>query len=77
VQLFWFKSDPGVYSSSDVFYKDCAKPGDSVVGDNRCGQSSLASLAVFAPVPEPSTYAMMLAGIGAVGFIARRRRGKA
>jgi len=77
VQLFWFKNDPGVYSSSNAFYKDCAKPGDNAVGDNRCGQSTFASLAVFAPVPEPSTYAMMLAGIGAVGFIARRRRGKA
>lgn len=27
-----------------------------------------------APVPEPSTYAMMLAGIGAIGFMTRRRR---
>ena len=26
------------------------------------------------PVPEPETYAMMLAGLGAVGFIAFRRR---
>lgn len=28
---------------------------------------------VFAPVPEADTYAMMLAGLGLVGFMARRR----
>src|SRR5450759_241341 len=29
---------------------------------------------VSAPVPEPSTYAMMLAGLGLIGFIAYRRK---
>ena len=33
---------------------------------------SLAS--TITPVPEPETYAMMLAGLGALGFLARRRR---
>jgi hypothetical protein len=27
-----------------------------------------------APIPEPETYALMLAGLGAVGFVARQRR---
>ncbi len=30
--------------------------------------------AVAAPVPEPETYAMMLAGLGLMGFMARRRK---
>jgi hypothetical protein len=29
---------------------------------------------MLAPVPEPATYGMLLAGLGAVGVIARRRR---
>lgn len=39
-------------------------------------QGSTQDLAVFAPVPEPETYAMLLAGLGLMGFIARRRRGR-
>lgn len=32
------------------------------------------TLTVAAPVPEPQTYGLMLGGLAAVGFIARRRR---
>jgi hypothetical protein len=28
----------------------------------------------LAPVPEPETYGMMLAGLGILGFLARRRK---
>jgi hypothetical protein len=31
-------------------------------------------LAVFAPIPEPETYAMLLAGLALMGFVARRRQ---
>jgi len=30
--------------------------------------------AVFAPIPEPESYAMLLAGLALLGFVARRRR---
>lgn len=32
---------------------------------------------VLTPVPEPGTYAMLLAGLGAIGFVARRRAPRA
>ncbi len=38
------------------------------------GTSYLTSVA--APIPEPETYAMMLAGLGLMGYVARRRRQK-
>jgi hypothetical protein len=31
----------------------------------------------IAPVPEPETYALMLGGLGVVGFMARRKRKQA
>lgn len=35
------------------------------------------SVPLVGPIPEPSTYALMLAGLGLVGFMARRRRSAA
>lgn len=36
---------------------------------------SHANLYVAAPVPEPQAYALMMAGLAGVGFVARRRKG--
>lgn len=37
-------------------------------------QGSTQDLAVFAPIPEPETYAMLLAGLGLMGITASRRK---
>jgi hypothetical protein len=34
---------------------------------------TLATGLVAAPVPEPETYALLLSGLGVLGFVARRR----
>lgn len=44
---------------------------------NTTGQYSGALIATTAPVPEPQTYALMLAGLAAVGFAASRSKSKA
>ena len=48
----------------------------SVGGDNYSG-AVLDNVSLTAAVPEPETYAMLLAGLGMVGFMARRKAKKA
>lgn len=49
--------------------------GFGVYGCSGCGVSTLADdFTVTASVPEPETYAMLLAGLGLMGFMARRRK---
>jgi hypothetical protein len=44
----------------------------NLVSDNAASFGGAVSLA--APVPEPETYGMMLAGLGVLGYMARRRK---
>lgn len=76
VQLYWFDKNPGSYFGSPALYAQCGKSGDNIVGDYRCGTSKNTAVATFEPVsiPEPGTYAMVLAGLGALAFVGRRRR---
>jgi hypothetical protein len=46
-----------------------------VVGARTGSGANFNGQLVLTPVPEPETYAMMLAGLGALGFLARRRQG--
>ena len=48
--------------------------GDRLVGGcYSCGEGEIDALGVAA-IPEPETYAMLLAGLGLLGFAARRRK---
>jgi len=42
--------------------------------NNASTTSSTLTLSDVAPVPEPETYAMMLAGLGLLGFMRRRKQ---
>jgi hypothetical protein len=47
----------------------------NIAGDNGWGQFDNVNVgSIAAPVPEPETYALMLAGLGMVAWVARRRR---
>jgi len=43
-------------------------------GDVSYGGTIVSTAASVSPIPEPQTYALMLAGLGAIAWISRRRR---
>ena len=45
-----------------------------VVNENGGGSAAVPQMWVYAPIPEPGTWALLLAGLGLVGVAARRQR---
>jgi hypothetical protein len=67
----------GLYDPEDnhaILEGNDSNPAGLDVGTYLGAQNGAVNLAAIAAVPEPETYAMMLAGVGLVFGIARRRR---
>jgi hypothetical protein len=62
----------GVNANTRVF--TITGTGGTLINSITFKSSNIAFEVATAPIPEPETYALMLAGLGAVGFMARRRR---
>ena len=76
-------ANPDGLAHANVIY-DWTEPGRTFVGfedlfgggdrDYNDHMFSFTNVRAVGAVPEPSTYALMLGGLGAVGFLARRRK---
>jgi hypothetical protein len=66
-----FQSSSPAYSIALTSFSNTTSQVEPFAGGFRIRQGG--GSVNFAAVPEPSTYAMLLAGLGAVGFVARRR----
>jgi hypothetical protein len=77
--FFYLKFDGGVasmaYSNQNLPNVDCtANFNASFCGVSDPGNRPVIRFSQVGAIPEPETYALMLAGLAALGFTARRRR---
>lgn len=70
-QSFSFGSTPLLFALGDRIEIDVGPKGGYLYDHLNI---NVLTTAVAAPVPEPEAYALMLAGLGLVGFMARRRK---
>lgn len=84
IQTFSFTTERGISTSTasnyGLFETGSFTPGLPTTGYNEIGNIVGPALIaqgvpfeVLSPVPENETYAMMVAGLGLIGFVARRR----
>jgi PEP-CTERM motif len=66
----------GIFNISGVNYQDLLIYNDPVSGGDQDFNDMIIGVNACptSPVPEPKTYAMLLAGIGLIGFISYRRK---
>jgi hypothetical protein len=77
VRRYEFYKFGGEYDSVDhhaILVGNDSNPGVGDVGSYLGAQNGAVNLAAIAPVPEPETYAMLLAGTAMILGITRRRR---
>lgn len=83
IRRYEFFAYAGVYDENheakvfkDGVFGD-ANPAPVDLGGYLGAQNGAVNLAAIAAVPKPETYAMLLAGLGLIGAVARRRRSPA
>ncbi|MBA5687963.1 PEP-CTERM sorting domain-containing protein [Rugamonas apoptosis] len=85
VQVFWGSQDLGVFNNASqwttktfdvIGNKGGTKLSFLAVGTSDSYGTSIDKVSLTSAVPEPETYGMLLAGLGLVAFVARRKAAK-
>ncbi|MGK2898700.1 MAG: FxDxF family PEP-CTERM protein [Burkholderiaceae bacterium] len=79
VAIHWGNRGGDAGNVSAIYRFDAGAAGITMLDLNNSIAQGLSNAAIYVttPIPEPETYALMLAGLGVVGFMARRRKQQA